>query len=124
MKFLERFFSKKKKPESISVDEHALIVNIYFKLDDISKLHKLESDLTEGIANAGVGLYDGHEVAVDLTHSILYMYGPNADELLRVSEPILRKHIWPLGGECCRRYGSASDPNSKEAFSIIQKNPV
>ncbi len=120
MKFLDRLFSNKNKPAPTSVDEHALIVSIYFQLKDISQLHRLESELTEGIANAGVGMYDGHEVAVDLTHSILYMYGPNADELLRVAEPFLIKHIWPIGGECCRRYGSASDPNSKEVFTIIK----
>ena len=119
MKFLNRLFSKKKS-NSISIDEQSLIVNIYYQLEDISELHSLDSDLRSAISKAKVGLYDGHEIALDLSHSILLMYGPSADELLQVAEPILRKHVWPLGGECCRRYGSASDPQSKEIFSTIQ----
>jgi hypothetical protein len=118
MKFLNQLFSKKK-PKSISVDEQSLTVNIHYQLEDISELYKLDSDLTDAISKANVGLYDGHEIAVDLSHSILFMFGPSADELLRIAEPILRKHVWPLGGECCRRYGPSSDPQSKEVFSTI-----
>jgi len=49
----------------------------------------LDEQLNTAVAESGVGEYDGHEIAVDLSDGSLYMYGPDAEALFDVVKPIL-----------------------------------
>ena len=48
----------------------------------------LGDQLSAAIAAAGAGVYDGDEVGQG--RGVLFMYGPDADRLFAVVEPILR----------------------------------
>lgn len=50
-----------------------------------------------GLRRAGVGEFDGNEIASDLSEGTLYMYGPDAEALFKVVQPIL------VGASCLRR---------------------
>ena len=70
-------------------------VLVYFPLSDtgfgsaweLEVLGGLGDDLRETVAEAGVGEFDGHDVGEG--QYTLYLYGPNADELLDTIEPML-----------------------------------
>ena len=77
--------------------EHAVIVAFDYASDTLEQLHALEERLRDAIDEAGVGEFDGNEIASDLSDGTLYMYGPDADALFKVVKPIL------LDASCLRR---------------------
>ncbi len=64
--------------------EHAVVVSFEYAAKSLDPLFELEELLEQAIATAGVGEYDGHEIAMDLNDGSLYMYGPDAEALFRV----------------------------------------
>ena len=91
------------------MEQHAVIVQFDYAADSLDPLHDLEEQLEAAIAEAGVGEFDGNEIAVDLLDGSLYMYGPDADALFAVARPLL------AGADCLRnvratlRYGPPED---------------
>lgn len=78
------------------LEEHAVIVHFEYAADNLAPLFELEEKLEEAIDAAGVGEFDGDEMAVDLSDGSLYMYGPDADALFAAVRPL-------LGGASCLR---------------------
>jgi hypothetical protein len=115
MGILNKLFGKKQ-PQ---VPQQALIVTTVVPIDTLDTLYALEDKLTEAFANKDDGEFDGHDVAVDLSHAILYMYGNSADRLLTIAEPILKLDSISKGATCLRRYGPADDPKSLEVNTTI-----
>jgi hypothetical protein len=100
-------------------EEHALIVETKGVQVEDGALYAVEDALTGAIEKAGVGIYDGHDRAVDGSHAILYMYGPDADDLFKVALPILLSHALTASGVAKRRYGSAQNPNAQVKFTSL-----
>ena len=96
------------------MSEHAVIVHFNRPIGGLQALYTLEDRLTEAIEQAGVGEFDGNEVAIDLSHGTFFMYGPNADALFAVVKPILQETSFMAGAEVIRRYGEADDPSARE----------
>lgn len=63
----------------------------------------IESSLRHAVNKARVGDFDGSEVGDGYT--ALYMYGPSADCLFEVIQPILAQFDWPAGSHAFKRYG-------------------
>ena len=84
MGLLDKF--KKSEDEA---PQQAVIVQFNYLPETLDELTALENQLVEAIERAGVGELDGHEVALDGRDTLLYMYGPDADELYRTIEPVL-----------------------------------
>ena len=80
--------------------EHELIANL------ADKLH-------HAIDDQGVGEFDGEEFGGG--RCVLYMYGPDADRLFRVVEPILKAAPLARGGFVIKRYGDVKDLSAVEA---------
>ena len=89
--------------------EHAVIVHFHYGSTDLQPLFVLEDNLEEAIKKAGVGEFDGNEVATDGSDGYLYMYGPNADRLCEVIKPILESSTFMRGATITKRYGPPSD---------------
>jgi topoisomerase-like DNA binding C4 zinc finger protein len=87
--------------------EHAVIVHFLYGYTDLGALFSLEEQLRTAISAAGVGEYDGNEVAMDGSDGRLYMYGPDADKLFDIVEPILRAAPFLMGATATKRYGAA-----------------
>lgn len=64
-----------------AVAEHAVIVRFDYGSTDLSALRELENRVEQVILATGVGAFNGYEIAVDGSHVIQYMYGPDADAL-------------------------------------------
>jgi len=98
--------------------EHAVVVHFAYGSRDLTRLFALEKKLEAAIAKAGVGEYDGNEVAVDGSDGYLYMYGPDADRLFEVVKPILQSTPFMHGATAKKRYGPPSD-GVKESVVVI-----
>lgn len=101
------------------MNEHAVIVEFKYGLPSLDALFELEDRLHKAIAAKRVGEYDGHEIAADLSHGTLFMYGPDADLLLAAVQAVLKNTAFMAGATVLRRYGPANDPKSREVRSNI-----
>ena len=95
------------------MSEHAVIVEFRYGQTDLDPLFELEDQLIAAIEEAGVGEYDGHEIAMDASEGTIYMYGPDADKLFEVVEPLLRAASFMNGATVTKRYGEP-DEEAKE----------
>jgi hypothetical protein len=68
--------------------------------------------LHDAIDEQGVGEFDGEEFGGG--RCVLYMYGPDADRLFGVVEPILKAAPLARGGFVIKRYGNAKDLGAVE----------
>ena len=107
-----------KKLFGIKKPEHAVIVHFLFGLNDLSPIFALEDQLESAISNAGVGEYDGNELAADGSDGILYMYGPDGDRLFDVIRPILELSPFMKGAKVIIRYGPPT-VNTRQREVII-----
>jgi hypothetical protein len=98
--------------------EQAVIVYFQYGSLDLSRLYELENRVESAIVKHGAGEYDGHEVAVDGSDGVLYMYGPNADLLFETVRPILETALFMHGAKVVKRYGPPGSA-SKEATVLI-----
>jgi hypothetical protein len=98
--------------------DHAVIVRFSYGSTDLSRLFELESKLETAIADAKVGEYDGNEIAVDGSDGILYMYGPDADRLFQVVEPVLKATPFMNGAKVTVRYGPPADGVREKEITI------
>jgi hypothetical protein len=96
-------------PPSTPAKEHAVIVHFTYGSTDLTRLFALEEKLEAAIAEVKAGEFDGDEIAVDGSDGSLWMYGPNADRLFQVVEPLLRASPFMRGARVKLRYGPPVD---------------
>lgn len=95
------------------IPEHAVIVHFRYFLTkgevDLQPLYKLEDRLENAISSAGVGDYDGNEVAEDGSDGFLYMYGPDGNKLFETVKPILKSTKFTKDASVTIRFGPSED---------------
>lgn len=87
------------------MSEHAVIVAFEYGDTDLDSLFELEDQLSDAIENAGVGEFDGNEIAANGTDGTLYMYGPDADKLFEAIKPVLESAVCIENVVATLRYG-------------------
>ncbi|MBI3948139.1 MAG: hypothetical protein HY321_19635 [Armatimonadetes bacterium] len=87
------------------MSEHAVIVSFAYGDRNLDALFDLEEKLEAAIEEAGVGEYDGNEIAVDGSDGSLFMFGPDAERLFAVVQPILATTPFMKGAEVHLRFG-------------------
>jgi hypothetical protein len=80
---------------------------------EVDRFQPLEDQLERAIEQVGVGEFDGDDFGEG--ECILYMYGPNADALFAVVEPVLRASPLSLGGRAVKQYG---EPGAESAPDV------
>jgi hypothetical protein len=105
-------------PPSQLAQEHAVIVHFTYGSTDLGRLFALEEKLEVAIAEAKAGEFDGDEIAVDGSDGSLWMYGPDADRLFQVVEPILRASPFMRGARVKLRYGPPADGVLEKELTI------
>lgn len=84
--------------------------------DDIGALGELSDELCDLVERAGVGEIDG--LCDEGDEQAIFMYGADADALLAVVEPLLRRFpVRPARIEL--RYGAADDPDVREREIVL-----
>ena len=99
-------------------EEQAVIVHI--RLTDLpfgsererQEINALGDELNRLIEKASVGEFDGDEYGGG--ECSLYMYGPDADALFAIVQPVLLSAPIAKGGFAIKRYGKAQDAKTKE----------
>ena len=86
-----------------------MLVHFGYGSTDLTRLFSLEQRLEAAIAAAGVGEFDGNEVATDGSGGTLYMYGPDADAIFAVVRPDLDATDFMRGARVRLRYGPPED---------------
>jgi hypothetical protein len=92
--------------------QQALIITIPLtngSKEEKRRLLKLEDEVINAINRSRAGEYDGSDEG-DATFT-MYAYGPSADKLFDVVQPVLAKYRLPTGSEALKRYGT---PGAKE----------
>jgi len=89
--------------------EQAVIVQFRYGSTNLDALFSAEDRLEAAIAAAKAGEFDGHEIAMDGSDGTFYMYGPDADQLYRAVEPVLKAIPFMTGAVVTRRYGPPQD---------------
>lgn len=108
--------------------EHSIIVTFYnfaekFWREEsrpLDPLFELEDELEERLQGNQAGELDGHEIALDGSDGFLFLYGPDADALYSVIEPVLRASLVTQGGHATLRYGAHNTPNVREKYIEIK----
>jgi hypothetical protein len=106
---------KKKSKQAVS-DDHALITHIPLPTgwgtpEDWQALGELEDLLVAAASSVG-GEFDGNDVGPGKL--ILYMYGPDADDLFDAFNRSLKDFSLAAGSYAIKRYGRAEDPEARE----------
>lgn len=103
--------------------QHAVIVHLPLIEDPFGSerereiIADLTGELQHAINGGNVGEFDGEEFGGG--RCVIYMYGPNADKLFAVVEPILRATPLARGGFAIKRYGEAKDVSAAEVKVAI-----
>ena len=80
--------------------------------DERKAIEVLEDQIQFAIDEASAGEFDGNEFGGG--ECVLFTYGPDADRLYRVIEPLLKAAPAAAGGYAIKRYGEAHDAASLE----------
>ncbi len=120
-KFLKRLatFGGPERPTPTSVPvatgtpEHAVFIDVNMTSFDLNDLTEVESVLDVGLDSTRVGMFDGHEVAVDGSHARIYLYGPDADAMFQVVKPVLLAHEVTATASVLLRFGDVDDPAAR-----------
>jgi hypothetical protein len=100
------------------MSEQAVVVHIPLSNDEFGTEQEqeaafaLEEELEEAVSASGVGEFDGNELGGG--ECVFFMYGPNADLLYSLVQPILRVRPIAARGYAIKRYGDADDPDAAE----------
>jgi hypothetical protein len=97
-----------------ATDEQAVIVNIKVtgemgNSEERKQIAALEEQLAAVIKESGAGEFDGDEFGKGAC--TIYMYGPSAERLFAVVQPVLKKFRAPAGSYVIKRCGK---PGAKQ----------
>jgi hypothetical protein len=94
--------------------EHAVLIHLKTEAIDFDRVLEIEDALIEALGNKGIGEVDGHELALDGSEVVYYLYGPDADSLYDAVEPVVLGLPPQAGSYVVKRYGEADDPDARE----------
>ena len=94
--------------------EQAVLIHLQTSRVDFDRVVKTEDELIAAVDEKGLGEVDGHELAVDGSEVVYFIYGPDADALLAAVEPVIRGFPAREGSYAIKRYGEVDDPNARE----------
>ncbi len=121
MGILKKIFGKETSElEGQNEPEHAVIVHFQYGKGktDLQPIFDLEDELEQAINNAGVGEFDGNDIAADGSDGYLYMYGPDADQLFLSVHHVLESSDFIKGAIVKLRYGPPEDGVEEKQFKI------
>ena len=87
----------------------------------LDPLFALEHELSAALDGTDVGELDGNEIAIDGSDGFLFLYGPDADALFALIEPILRKSAVMAGADATLRYGDPDEADLKQKLIRIDQ---
>ncbi len=95
-------------------------VEVYFSYGstNFQYLFALDDLLRHSISDAAVGHYEGHDVEADGSNGSFYMYGPDAEAIYRVIDPILAATPFMRGATVTLWFGIRGWRTPKRVFQL------
>jgi len=122
-------YMRSKSPRvAVAADEQAVIVKIRLNSGDMGNSEErkqiliLEDQLAAAIKGSGAGDFDGDEFGSGFC--TIYMYGPSADRLFAVVQPVLKKFRAPAGSYVIKRYGKPGAKQERVAMGVDETPPA
>lgn len=115
MGIFDKLFGRRKKIQQHQEANHSHSVIIHFKygMDSLHPIHQLENILERIMIDNKLGVYDGHEIAVDYSDGYLYFNGKDADEIFKAVKPILLIVDFMKGAKATLHYGKHQDDKTE-----------
>ena len=98
-------------PELVSkiVKEQSVIIYFKYGKDEDEPFYELSEKLDKIISENKLGLYDGHEIAMDNSDGSYYIYGPSAEAIFKAIKPTLEETDFMRGGMAVLTFGPNTD---------------
>jgi hypothetical protein len=98
--------------------EQEVEVHFAYGSTSFQHLYALEDVVRTTIVDAAVGHYEGHDVAADGSDGHFYMYGPDAEALYRVIDPVLAASPLMRGATVTLWFGARGWRTPKRVIEI------
>lgn len=98
--------------------EHSVIIYFNYGLEDDKPFYELSERLCTIIEENRLGIYDGHEIAMDNTDGSYYIYGPNAEEIFKAIKPTLESAYFMKGATAILTFGPSEDNSPQLELEI------
>lgn len=85
--------------------EHSVVIYFNYGKEENEPFYELSDKLRHIIEEKQLGIYDGHEIAMDNTDGSYYMYGPNAEEIFKAIKPVLDQTGFMKGATAVLTFG-------------------
>ena len=94
------------------------MVHFFYGSTNYQHVYALEDMIRNMIVEAGVGKYDGHEVAEDGSDGSFFLYGPDAEALYRVISPLLSETLFLRGANVTLWFGPRKWGTQKRVINL------
>ncbi|MNU63832.1 hypothetical protein D3C71_530900 [compost metagenome] len=101
-------------------ENHLVVIQFFYGIEDISELHHLEDELRLLLIEQGVGSYHGHEISMDFGDGYLFIIGENADKIYECVKPLLQSYYFMDKSIATLRTGSFEQENAQEKDFILR----
>jgi hypothetical protein len=85
--------------------EHSVIIYFNYGLEEDEPFYELSEKLEKIVDENKLGIYDGHEIAMDNSDGSYYIYGPNAEAIFKAIKPLLESTPFMRGGTAVLTFG-------------------
>jgi len=86
-------------------NEHSVVIYFNYGLEEDGPYWDLGMELEKILRVNRLGVYDGHEIAMDNTDGSYYMYGPNAELIFKAIKPTLENVDFMKGATAVLSFG-------------------
>ena len=98
--------------------EQEVVVHFFYGSTNYQHVYALEDMIRNMIVEAGVGKYDGHEVAEDGSDGSFFLHGPDAEALYRVISPLLSETLFLRGANVTLWFGPRKWGTPKRVINL------
>jgi hypothetical protein len=106
--------------KSIRIPQQSVTIYFVYGEHNLGPLHLLEQDLRDLLEGKNIGYHDGHEIAMDYSDGILYLYGSNAEDLFKTIKSTLLNVSWMHGAKVNLAFGDVLDEATKTIDFILE----
>jgi hypothetical protein len=106
------------KPTGKHASEHVVTVHFLYGSTNLQHVYAMEDLLRHAVSEAGVGEYDGKDMADDGNDGVFYLYGPDAEALFRAINPVLAESSFMRGATVTLWFGPQKRRTPKRVIQL------
>src|ERR1700712_570079 len=99
-------------------NRQAVIIYFNYGLEKDEPFYELSDRLRELVDESGLGMYDGHEIAMNNSDGSFYMYGPDAKMLFELVKETIEKIPFMAGAQIILRLEPPEEGVKQISFNL------